>query len=133
MTTREIWRVSPTLSEYLVSSQGRVMRAPYRSPTSNGGFRQYGGTPHFGFDGGEGRMTFQFRGKTYKVHRLVCEAFNGPPPEGAVCMHINEDYRDNRPENLCWGSQKENLNAPGFKAYCRSRTGDSSPRRKAKL
>lgn len=31
------------------------------------------------------------RGKTYKVHRLVCEAFNGPCPDGLVCCHEDED------------------------------------------
>lgn len=75
-----------------------------------------------------------YRGKTYKVHRLVCEAFNGPPPfQGAVCMHLDEDYRNNRPDNLAWGTQKENLNAPGFIAYCRSRTGENSPTAKGRL
>ena len=69
-----------------------------------------------------------YRMKNYKVHRLVCEAFHGAPPEGRnVVMHLNECATDNRPENLRWGSQKENLNAPGFIAYCRSRTGGNNP------
>lgn len=72
------------------------------------------------------------RGKNYKVHRLICEAFHGEAPSGAhVVIHINEDALDNRPENLRWGTQKENLNSPGFIDYCRSRTGDNSPRIKA--
>jgi hypothetical protein len=66
-----------------------------------------------------------------KVHRAVCEAFHGPAPfERAVVIHIDEDAHNNRPENLKWGTQKENLNAPGFKDYCRNRTGDNSPRAK---
>jgi HNH endonuclease len=131
--SHEQWRVSPTLPEYLVSSMGRVMRVPHRELLPNGGLRQYGGDPHNGADSGEGRMTLQFKGKTYKVHRLVCEAFNGPPPKHRnVCMHKDEDYRNNRPTNLKWGSQKENLNAPGFLRYCRGRTGENSPTRKAR-
>lgn len=67
-------------------------------------------------------------GKTFKVARLVCEAFHGPPPfELAVVMHRDDDPANNRPDNLKWATQKENLNAPQFLAYCHSRTGESNP------
>jgi HNH endonuclease len=70
-----------------------------------------------------------YRGKNYKVHRLICEAFHGPPTfDGAIVLHLNEDSSDNRPENLRWGTQKENLNMPKFIEYCRGRTGENSPR-----
>jgi hypothetical protein len=63
-----------------------------------------------------------------KVHRAVCEAFHGVPPfEGAVVIHQNENAHDNHPINLKWGTQKENLNMPGFLSYCRSRLGENSP------
>ena len=66
--------------------------------------------------------------KNYKVHRLICEAFYGPPPfKNAVVIHINEDATDNRVENLKWGSQKENLNCAKFIEYCKNRTGENSP------
>lgn len=69
-----------------------------------------------------------YRGKNYKVHRLICEAFHGPAPNDRnIVLHLNEDATDNRPENLRWGTQKENLNAPGFIEYCQSRTGENSP------
>jgi hypothetical protein len=64
---------------------------------------------------------------------MVCEAFHGTPPEGKnYCLHIDENSRNNRPENLKWGTQKENLNAPGFLAYCRGRVGENSPYTKGK-
>jgi hypothetical protein len=62
----------------------------------------------------------------------VCEAFHGEPEKGQVCMHLDEDARNNRPENLAWGSQKENLNAPKFLEYCKGRVGDKSPSIKGK-
>jgi hypothetical protein len=63
-----------------------------------------------------------------KVHRLICEAFYGPPPfDGAVVIHGDENALNNNADNLRWGTQRENLNMPGFKAYCRSRVGDKSP------
>lgn len=74
-----------------------------------------------------------YRGKNYKIHRLICEAFHGPPPfSNAVVIHINENSLDNKPENLRWGTQKENLNSPGFIEYCKSRTGANSPATKGR-
>lgn len=103
------------------------MVAPYKAVLPNGGERVYGGVPTNGQWDGK-RFIYSRRGhSTLKVHRLVCEAFNGPPQDGQVCMHMNENASDNRPENLAWGSQKENLNAPGLIAYCKNRTGDNSP------
>lgn len=104
------------------------MRVPFFGKMPHGGFRKYGGIPGWGQEQDKSRRRiFVYKGKTYKVHRLVCEAFHGPAPfTRAVVMHINEDVSDNRAKNLKWGSQKENLNAPGFLDYCRRRTGDKS-------
>lgn len=124
---RETWRTIPSLPEYFASSMGRLMRVPYRGALPYGGVRPYGGEPTRGQWDGK-RFVLPFKGQTWKVSRLVCEAFNGPPPfEGAVCMHDDENSRNNKPGNLIWGTQKENLNAPGFLEYCRGRTGDNNP------
>lgn len=124
---REEWRAVPSVKGIIASSLGRIMVIPYFANVPNGGQRQYGGQPNFGqWDGN--RYIYLLRGKNYKVARLVCEAFNGLPPfQRAVCMHIDENSRNNASDNLAWGTQKENLNAPGFIAYCRARTGDNNP------
>lgn len=58
-----------------------------------------------------------------KVHQAVCEAFHGEPPfEGAVVMHLDENSLNNREDNLAWGTQRENLNAAGFRNACSERT-----------
>jgi hypothetical protein len=43
------------------------------------------------------------------LHRIVCEAFHGAPtePDLQVC-HGNGDCRDNRAENLRWGTPLDN-------------------------
>ncbi len=122
---KEIWRTVPSLPGLLASSLGRLMVAPYSAPLPNGGTRQYGGEPTFGQWDGD-RFIYLFKGKTFRVARLICEAFHGPSRSGLNCLHKDEDARNNKPYNLEWGTQKKNLNAPGFLAYCRGRTGENS-------
>lgn len=44
------------------------------------------------------------------VHRIVCEAFHGQPPEpGSEVDHLDCDRRNNKPTNLEWVSRQENL------------------------
>jgi len=50
----------------------------------------------------------KFRDRTYRVHRLILEAFVGPCPSGMQCRHLDGDSLNNRLDNLCWGTQKEN-------------------------
>ncbi len=132
MSPSEEWKEVPSAPGLLVSSLGRVMVKPYTASMPNGGKREYGGVPTYGQWDGK-RFLYARRGhKTCKVHRLVCEGFNGPCPPGLLCMHRDENSRNNVPTNLEWGTQKQNLNAPGFLTYCHARTGDNSPTAKAR-
>lgn len=125
----EVWKVVPSAPQFLVSSEGRIMVAPYEAPMPHGGTRQYGGEPHFGvWNKQDARFIIVHKGRTYKVAQLVCEAFNGPKPfPDAVCMHKDENAANNRPGNLEWGTQKENLNAPRFQEYRHLKRGESHP------
>ena len=126
MPKPEIWRLIPSVPGLLASSRGRIMVIPKMGAGQNAN-KQYGGYARKGSWDGD-RYIFQWQSKTYKVARLVCEAFHGPAPEGKnVCMHLDENSRNNVPDNLGWGTQKENLNAPGFIEYCRGRIGENSP------
>ena len=128
----EEWRIVPSAPHYLASSEGRIMIAPFLASLPNGGVRQYGGSPHFGiWDKETARFVTSHRNKNYKVHRLICEAFHGAPFERAVCLHIDENSANNRPENLKWATQKENLNGDAFIDYCKARVGVHRPTTKA--
>lgn len=131
----EEWREVPSQPLLLASSWGRVCKKASKAKMPNGGERTYFTKPSFGCEcRAKKDAKHSYRGLYYKgignvkVHRAVCEAFHGPAPfPRAVVIHINEDAYDNRPCNLKWGTQKENLNSPKFLDYCRARKGENNP------
>lgn len=131
----EIWLPVPSKPGIMASSFGRIILPPREAPMPRGGFRAYAPKPTYGTvtkAGKTARHTYMSISNRFfgnmKVHRLVCEAFHGPAPQGKeYVLHLDEDAHNNRPENLRWGTQKENLNMPGFIAYCKSRTGENNP------
>ena len=143
---REIWKPVPSEPGVLASSWGRILLPPRYAPLPNGGFRAYMPDPRYGQiskakkdAAHEYRLIMVRRDEAAarqaprKVHQLVCEAFHGPKPfPEAVVLHLDEDAHNNRPENLRWGTQKENLNMPKFREYLRNRTGDNNPYVKGK-
>lgn len=52
--------------------------------------------------------------KQLLVHRIVCRAFNGEPPDGKYQVdHLNKVRDDNRASNLEWVSASENMSRIG--------------------
>ena len=125
----EFWKPVPSYPGLLASSEGRILLPPGYAPLPNGGYRTYLPEPTTGVEcRARVGAAHSYRGMwvrkygNIKVHQAVCEAFHGPKPfEKAVVIHKDEDAHNNRPDNLKWGTQAENLNAPGFLEYCRNR------------
>lgn len=69
------------------------------------------------------------KGLRISVHRLVLLTFKGPCPEGMECCHGKGGPRDNRLENLRWGTHLENVREAEHLGY--SSPGELNP--KAKL
>ncbi len=97
----EEWKVIKDFPKYMVSNLGRVInkftdKEPYMSDNHN----------HW-------EITFRVDKKVYyrRVHLLVMEAF-GPPKPGPeyMCRHLDGNTKNNRIDNLCWGTHKENIN-----------------------
>ncbi|WP_298962445.1 HNH endonuclease [uncultured Methylobacterium sp.] len=128
LTEPEIWKPVPSVPGLSASSWGRIRIEPYEQKMPRGGVKIVKGEPRYGDWEEDGRrFHVQFKRKTYKVHILVCEAFNGPKPfPDAVVMHDDEDGSHNVPNNLIWGTQKENMNYPGFKAAAAARLREYS-------
>jgi len=91
----EEWKEISFAPKYLVSNFGRI-----KTPT---------GRISLGTDSGEGYKRFHIGGKTYRVHRLVMEAFS--PHECSnelVVNHMNEVRNDNNTKNLEWTTFSDN-------------------------
>lgn len=135
MLPEEIWKPVPSRPRLEASSHGRIRATARVVFLPRGGFLLAGTDPTFGVvakSKADARHLYFSRHikkiGNVKVHQAVCEAFHGPRPfPEAVVLHLNENGLDNRPSNLAWGTQKENLNMPRFIEYCRSRTGDNNP------
>jgi hypothetical protein len=61
-----------------------------------------------------GHLRFSLRNflgklKSRWVHHLVLEAFAGPKPEGMLGLHRNDNPKDNRIDNLRYGTQADNI------------------------
>lgn len=104
----ERWQKIAEAPAYSVSSQGRVRRdvPDYRgigegrilAPSTH----RRGYLAHV--------LCVNGRKITRKVHRLVCEAFNGPQPvDRPHCAHRDGDVANNAPENLYWASALDNM------------------------
>ena len=110
------WKVIPTYPNYEISSEGQVrsrITNKKLSLNTKSGRHPYQRV-HLSKDG---------RDRYILVHRLVLEAFVGPCPSGHQCLHLDDNPRNNKVDNLKWGTPKDN---------CRSieRKGSANPRAK---
>ena len=65
----------------------------------------------------------------YLIHRLICEAFHGPAPEGKKQVrHLDGNPENNKPENLAWGTGFENW--ADKKRHGRGYEGEKHPQAK---
>lgn len=135
----EEWKDVPGVESLMASSWGRVRLKPYSCATPFGGVRHYNPkartgrvmTKSTGREGAPKRHMIYYTGlnKSFIVARLVCAAFHGPAPaDKPICMHLDEDPSNNKPENLRWGTQRENLAMPKAQKAFRSRVGEKSCR-----
>jgi hypothetical protein len=91
----EEWRVVPSMPGARASSEGRI-----QGPRATS----------FGYVDREGYLLWDHKGRAFKVHRIVCEAFHGPPPTPQHhAAHLDGSKNNNRPENLVWATPKENM------------------------
>ena len=86
---------------YFVSSDGKVLSTgnPDSDPASWHEIAQYNG---------KGYRRVRLRGKTFKVHRLVAEAFLPNPDKLPYVIHLDGDKNNNNVSNLQWSGKQSN-------------------------
>lgn len=116
VSTKEEWRDVPGWEGmYQVSNQGRVKSLERLKRSTNNGVQivperilKYGyGTINRGYL----FVALCRNGKVSRrgVHYLVLLAFIGERPKGMICRHYpDKSPANNRLENLCWGTAKQN-------------------------
>jgi len=85
-------RKHPTIPHLYVTDDGRVFRELGAAPG-------YAGYHYINLSSGRGT----------RRHVIVAETFHGPRPDGGSVRHLNGVAGDDRPENLAWGTQAENM------------------------
>jgi hypothetical protein len=128
MTTEdsEEWREISGHPGYEVSSLGRVKSVSRIFIRENGRkFTVRGRILRSALDS-KGYLSVALRGSGIKqtpqrIHKLVAVTFLGPCPEKMEVRHLNGSKLDNRKENLCYGTRKENALDMLFHGQSRSK------------
>ncbi len=95
------WFEIPGYSQYLANEKGFLFNKKTKYSTKGGNAGRY--LKVSVYRDGDNVATLQH------VHDLVCRAFHGLPEEGLVVKHKNDKRWDNRPTNLEWGTQSDNM------------------------
>lgn len=94
----EEWREIPGFPGYEASSLGRIRSIPWKGiqhQCPNGRYLSV-------------QVKIEGKRKALWVHRGVLLAFKGQPLPNQECRHINGNPKDNRIDNLAWGTPFEN-------------------------
>lgn len=101
----------PNLDGYYASSDGRIW-----STKSNCWMKPYADK--------KGYQLVHIGNTVYKVHRLIALAFIPNPDNLETVDHVNENKKDNRPENLRWMTRGENKSRSWSKRVVCNETGE---------
>lgn len=107
------WREVPGHVGYEVSDTGLVRsldrHVPSANPRYKSGKKFIRGRTLSPISTGGYLYVSGGRSVKIKVHVAVAAAFIGPRPDGLVIRHLDGNYKNNRVDNLAYGTQSENM------------------------
>lgn len=95
----EEWKIVPGYENYMVSNFGRIkgIRGKILKPKYNRrGYEQH-------------NLKFGSKQKSVTLHSIILAAFVGPRPDGMLVRHLDGDKKNNRLDNLVYGTHAENM------------------------
>lgn len=95
------WFEVPGFSRYAANRKGEVLNKKTNNATKGGLSGRYLRISAFPDGSDEPKLCY--------THDLVCRAFHGPPEEGQVVLHKDNDRLNTKPSNLKWGTQSSNI------------------------
>jgi hypothetical protein len=113
---KEKWRKIPGFKNYRVSNHGRVKSIDRQrtgtTPQGKPFTRLVEGKLLSPIGGKYLRVNLCKNGRTHQrtVHSLVALAFIGPPPKDQEVRHLDGNNRNNKADNLLYGTDQENAN-----------------------
>lgn len=112
--TEEEWVPVPGFEGYYETSNlGGLNRLRVRITRSDGRVAWSKSGPIKGHPNATGHVVVRLKSPTRSIntqmHRIVCEAFHGPAPEGKpLVLHWDDNPSNNRADNLRWGDLSDN-------------------------
>lgn len=107
MCTSDTWLPIPSEPGYEASAEGEVRSLPKRVFNSRGYYTKPSRVLIGSIDQ-KGYRRVCINGHTRLLHQLVYEAFHGPRRKGGQVRHLDGNRRNNRPDNLGYGSNSDN-------------------------
>lgn len=96
------WKPFPLNPRYLVRGDGGGILGPYRKPLKACRLKRGGYLAVNIYLGGKRKL--------WRVNRIVCWTFHGPPPSRRhEAAHSDGDKLNNSPRNLSWKTRLENM------------------------
>lgn len=114
----EIWKDIPGYEgRYQASTLGRIKslerKVPGKNPYTGKKFMRRAPSrilkPGEYCKSGHLSVVLEHHGIGRPVHQLIMRTFVGEPPDGMEVLHINGNPKDNRLENLRYGTRTENI------------------------
>jgi len=109
------WNTIPSFSKYAASKCGKIARIVAHKTKKDVPYLKSQFLDAYGY------FIVGIDDKNAKVHRLVCEAWNGQNAGDCIyCCHLDGDKRNNNASNLVWGNSITrtailNANSPKIK------------------